>query len=323
MGSDIRLGGGRLVVLIAPPPGSPSDKSAPDKEATLEATPKFEAANERNKRRRGFLMALPAYAYLVVFFAAPLVIVVLYSFATRSRFGGADLENWNLDSYKAINDELVGLVLLRSLILAAITTFICLVLAYPFAYFMATRGDKIRNLMLVFVMIPFWTNFLVRNYAWYVILGQDGPLSQLSEVAGQDETRLLFTPTAVVIGMVYSFLPFMILPLYAAIERIDGSLLEASRDLYANGFFSFALVVFPLSLPGVVAGSILVFIPSLGAYVTPEILGGAKTTLLGSYIVTQFLTARNMPFGAALSTVLMVAMLSATIVYFRSGGRNL
>jgi len=286
------------------------------------ATPEFEAASIRHEKRRGFLMALPAFSFLTIFFALPLVLVVVYSFATRNRFGGTDLSGWNTESYQALGDALVRQVLLRSLGLALLTTVICLVLAYPFAYYMATRATSIRNLMLVFVMIPFWTNFLVRNYAWYVILGTDGPLSRVTETVGIGPTRLLFTQAAVVLGLVYGFLPFMILPLYASIERIDGRLLEASRDLYANGFQSFRHVLFPLSLPGVVAGSILVFIPSLGAYVTPEILGGAKTTLLGSYIVTQFLTARNFPFGAALSTVLMVIMLTATVIYFRKGGRT-
>ena len=268
-------------------------------------------------------MALPAFSFLTVFFAMPLMLVVVFSFATRNRFGGTDLSGWNTDSYRELGSDLVRQVLVRSIVLAAVTTFICLLLAYPFAYYMATRKMGIRNLMLVFVMIPFWTNFLVRNYAWYVILGTDGPLSRVTEAVGIGPTRLLFTQAAVVLGLVYGFLPFMILPLYASIERIDGRLLEASRDLYATGVQSFRHVLLPLSLPGVVAGSILVFIPSLGAYVTPEILGGAKTTLLGSYIVTQFLTARNFPFGAALSTVLMVIMLTATVIYFRKGGKTL
>tara|TARA_B100001250_G_scaffold63580_1_gene50038 strand:- start:4059 stop:4592 length:534 start_codon:yes stop_codon:yes gene_type:complete len=177
--------------------------------------------------------------------------------------------------------------------------------------------------MLVFVMIPFWTNFLVRNFAWRVILGNDGPLTKTTEFLGLGTHELLFSQKAVVLGLVYGYLPFMILPLYAAIERIDGQLIEASRDLYGSGWQSFRNVLLPLSMPGVIAGSILVFIPSLGAYVTPEILGGAKTTLLGSYIVTQFLTARNWPFGAALSFVLMAVMLVGTVIYFRKGGRTL
>jgi len=288
-----------------------------------EATPEFEAANIRQDRRRGLLIALPAYAYLIIFFAIPLLTVILYSFATRDRFGGADLTRFNLDSYADLNDELIRTIILRSAGLAILTTVICLVVSYPFAYYMATRSETVRNVMLVFVMIPFWTNFLVRNYAWYVILGTDGPLSRVAEFVGFGPTRVLFTQAAVVLGLVYSFLPFMILPLYAAIERIDGRLLEASRDLYANGIQSFRHVLWPLSLPGVIAGSILVFIPSLGAYVTPQILGGTGTTMLGSYIVTQFLTARNLPFGAAMSTVLMAFMLAATIIYFRKGGRTL
>ena len=287
------------------------------------ATPEFEAAAIRQESRRGFLLALPAYGYLILFFGVPLLIVVGYSFATRNRFGGTDLSGWNLDSYAKLSEPIVRDILFRSLSLALVTTVICLLIGYPFAYFLATRSPVVRNLMLVFVMIPFWTNFLVRNYAWRVILGNDGPLTKTTEFLGLGEQEFLFTQTAVVIGLVYGFLPFMILPLYASIERIDPRLLEASRDLYANGFQSFRRVLLPLSMPGVIAGSILCFVPSLGAYVTPEILGGAKTTLLGSYIVTQFLTARNWPFGASLSFVLMAIMLTTTIIYFRKGGRTL
>jgi spermidine/putrescine transport system permease protein len=163
----------------------------------------------------------------------------------------------------------------------------------------------------------------VRTYAWRVLLGSEGPLSQISQALGGEPIRLLFTNWAVLIGLVYGFLPFMVLPLYAAIERMDWSLVEAARDLYASGWQAFWRVTWPISLPGVVAGSILVFIPSLGAYVTPAILGGAKTTLLGDYIVSQFLAARNWPFGSALSFAIMAVMLGATLIYFRTGGRNL
>ena len=186
---------------------------------------------------------------------------------------------------------------------------ICLVVCYPFAYYIATRGVSFRNVLLVLVMIPFWSNFLVRTYSWKFILGSDGLVSQVSQFFGGGEVRLLFTNTAVLIGMVYGFMPFMVLPLYAALERMDWSLVDAARDLYANGWTAFRKVTFPLSMPGVVAGSILVFIPSIGAYVTPAILGGATTTLIGDYIVSQFLTARNWPFGSALSISIMVLML--------------
>ena len=288
-----------------------------------EATLEFEAAAIRAESRRGFLMALPAYAYLVTFFAVPLVIVSVYSFATRNRYGGTDLSGWNLDAYRKLGEPIVRDILFRSLWIAMLTTFICLLIGYPFAYFPATRRPAVRNLMLVFVMIPFWSNFLVRNYAWRVLLGRNGLVSDGFELVGLGPREFLFTRTAVMIGLVYGFLPFMILPLYASIERIDSSLLEASRDLYASGWQTFRRVLLPLSMPGVIAGSILTFVPSLGAYVTPEILGGAKSTLLGSYIVSQFLTARNWPVGASLSFVLMAVMLVSTVAYFRSGARNL
>ena len=301
----------------------PIDDAVEHVEAADAATPEFEKAAERAKSRRGFLLALPAYAYLVLFFAVPLAIVFVYSFATRNRFGGTDLSGWNLAAYRRLGEPIVRDILLRSLWLAVLTTVICLVIGYPFAYFLATRRPVVRNVMLVFVMIPFWANFLVRNYAWRVLLGKDGLVSRASDLIGLGPQEYLFTTTAVMIGLVYGFLPFMILPLYASIERIDDSYLEASRDLYGSGWQTFRHVLFPLSMPGVVAGSILVFVPSLGAYVTPEILGGAKTTLLGSYIVTQFLTARNWPVGASLSFTLTIAMLFATILYFRKGGRTL
>ena len=311
-----------MTVTEAPPPSSGATTDAAD-DGVAVATPEFEAAAEKSKSRRGFLIALPAYAYLVIFFAVPLVIVMIYSFGTRNRFGETELSGWNLDAYRKLTEPLVRDILFRSLWLAILTTLICLVVAYPFAYFLATRTPMVRNLMLVFVMIPFWSNFLVRNFAWRVLLGTDGPFSRMTEAIGLGETRILFTPTAVVLGLVYGFLPFMILPLYASIERIDLGLVEASRDLYASGWQTFRRVLLPLSMPGVIAGSILVFVPSLGAYVTPEILGGAKTTLMGSYIVTQFLTARNWPVGASLSFTLTVIMLVATILYFRKGGRTL
>ena len=296
--------------------------SEPSSESA-EATPQFEKAAQRKESRRGFFLALPSYLYLIILFVIPLAIVLVYSFATRNRFGGTDLSGWNFASYERIAEPIVRTILFRSLWLAFLTTIICLLIAYPFAYFLATRRPAIRNVMLVFVMIPFWTNFLVRNFAWRVILGNDGPLTKTTEFLGLGTHELLFSQKAVVLGLVYGYLPFMILPLYAAIERIDGQLIEASRDLYGSGWQSFRNVLLPLSMPGVIAGSILVFIPSLGAYVTPEILGGAKTTLLGSYIVTQFLTARNWPFGAALSFVLMAVMLIGTVIYFRKGGRTL
>ncbi len=283
----------------------------------------LEGDAERADSRRGRLIAAPSFLYLMLFFAIPLLIVLVYSFATRSSTGLTRLEGWNLDSYRRLFDPLVGEIAFRSLLLALATTFICLVVSYPLAYFIATRTGRTRNLLMLLVLLPFWSNFLVRTYAWRVILGLDGPLAQLTEAFGFEPVRLLFTIWAVLIGLVYGYLPFMVLPLYASLERMDWSLVEAARDLYADGWTAFRKVTWPLSRPGVVAGSILVFIPSLGAYVTPQILGGARSPLLGDYIVSQFLAARNQPFGSALSVGVMVIMLGAVIIYFRTGAKTL
>ena len=282
-----------------------------------------EAKRERTERRRGFLLALPSFAYMVLFFAIPLIIVLVYSFATRTSTGSTSLSDWNFDAYRKLGEPIVRNVVVRSVILALVTTVICLVVAYPFAWFCAHQRPTVRNVLLVAVMIPFWTNFLVRNYAWRILLSEGGPISSFTEAIGLGETDILFTKLAVVIGLVYAYLPFMILPLYASIDRLDRRLVEAGRDLYGSGPQTFRRVVLPLTMPGIIAGSILVFVPSMGAYVTPELLGGGKETLLGSYIVTQFLTARNWPVGASLSFVLMAVMLVSTVVYFRSGGKNL
>lgn len=282
-----------------------------------------EAKRERSERRRGFLLALPSFAYMVLFFAIPLIIVLVYSFATRTSTGSTSLSDWNFDAYRKLGEPIVRNVVVRSVILALVTTVICLIVAYPFAWFCAHQRPTVRNVLLVAVMIPFWTNFLVRNYAWRILLSKGGPISSFTESIGLGETDILFTKLAVVIGLVYAYLPFMILPLYASIDRLDRRLVEAGRDLYGSGPQTFRRVVLPLTMPGIIAGSILVFVPSMGAYVTPELLGGGKETLLGSYIVTQFLTARNWPVGASLSFVLMAVMLISTVVYFRSGGKNL
>jgi spermidine/putrescine transport system permease protein len=295
----------------------------PDADALETALGEAERRGEVAERRRGLLLALPSFAYMVLFFAVPLVIVLVYSFATRTSSGSTALSDWNLEAYRKLGEPIVRNVVIRSVVLALITTVLCLVIAYPFAYFCATRSATVRNLLLVAVMIPFWTNFLVRNYAWRLLLSSGGPISSFTESIGLGPTEILFTKTAVVIGLVYAYLPFMILPLFASIDRLDWRLVEASRDLYASGPASFRKVVLPLTMPGVIAGSILVFVPSMGAYVTPELLGGGKETLLGSYIVTQFLTARNWPVGASLSFVLMAVMLVSTIIYFRAGGKNL
>ena len=267
----------------------------------------------------------PASLYLLIFFLLPLAIVVTYSFLKRGVYGQIVWE-FNLHNYARVFDPLYLGIVWRSVVLAATNTLVCLLFSYPFAYSLARMENyRLRNLLLVLVMVPFWTNFLIRTYAWRVILGSDGPINELLLAMGvvREPVQLLFTDTAVIIGLVYGYLPFMVLPLYAAIDRIDFSLMEAAGDLYANGWQAFRRVLFPLSLPGVFAGSILVFIPSLGAFITPDLLGGAKTVMIGNLIQSQFLTARDWPFGSAFSVLLLIVVLGVALVYFRKGGRAL
>jgi spermidine/putrescine transport system permease protein len=277
----------------------------------------------RAEARRGLLIGLPAIATLTVLFAVPLIVVLINSLGTRTRTGRTDLSTLDLDAYRRLADPLVLEIAGRSLGYALLTTVICLAIGYPFAYHLATRAPRVRAVLLVLVMLPFWSNFLVRTYAWRVLLGSDGPFVSTLEALGLPEVRLLFTPFAIVLGLVYGFLPFMVLPLYAALERIDHTLIEAARDLHASGWKAFREVTLPLSRSGIIAGSVLVFIPSFGAYVTPELLGGSRTTMVGSYVVRQFLSARDWPFGSALSVAILAVMLLATTVYFRTGGRTL
>lgn len=294
----------------------------PDSPEEAAVSPELERRAERRESWRGFFHAVPAYVYLIFFFVLPLIIVFVFSFASRGRTGRPNLEGWNVDGWSRLTDPLVSTIVGRSLFMAVVNTVLCLIIGYAFAYWIATRPKQsTRTLLLVLVLIPFWSNFLVRTYAWRMLLDSDGYITQIGEFTGL-WGRMLFTLPAVFLGLLYGYLPFMVLPLYAAIERIDWSLVEAGRDLYASGTRAFLKITLPLSRPGIIAGSILVFIPSLGAYVTPDILGGAKTTLLGNFIVTQFGAARNWPFGSALSGAILIVMLLATILYFRSGART-
>jgi spermidine/putrescine transport system permease protein len=278
-----------------------------------------EAAAARVRRRQGMFLASPGALYLLIFFVIPLGLISVYSFATRTSTGRTSLSGWNVESYQAIGDDIILGIIGRSAWLATLTTGLCVAVGYPFAYYIATRPRHVRAVLLVLVMIPFWTNALVRVFAIRFLLGSNGPASALSESLGLGTFRILFTPTAVTIGMVYSFLTFMVLPLYVALERMDWSLTEAARDLYASGAKAFWKVTLPLTRAGIVAGCVLVFVPSFGSYVVPDILGGAKTLLIGSYIARQFRDARNWPLGAALSVLLIVAMLVAVGLNQRSG----
>jgi len=264
----------------------------------------------------------PALLWLVLFFAVPLVIVFIYSFLTRGIYGQV-IWDFNLGNYARVFDSLYVRIFVRSLRIAGLTTLLCLAVGYPLGYFIARRGPQRRGLLLLLLVIPFWTNFLVRTYAWRVILSNEGPINSLLMSLGLTNrpVPMLFTEFAVLVGLVYSYLPEMVLPIYAAVERLDFNLVQAANDLYANDFQAFRRVILPLTMPGILAGSLLVFIPCLGAFVTPDILGGARTVMLGNLIQQQFLTARDWPFGSAVSFVLMAVMLIGTLIYFRQGGR--
>jgi spermidine/putrescine transport system permease protein len=279
------------------------------------------------RRRPGLqvlLLIFPSLFWLVVFFAVPLIIVFVYSFLKRGPYGQIVWE-FNLQNYVRFFDPLYLRIFARSFRIAAITTVVCFLLGYPMAYWIATRPPRWRNTLLLLLMIPFWTNFLVRTYAWILILRDTGLLNNALLSLGliQEPLPLFGTDLAVIIGLVYGWFPDMVLPCYAAVERLDHSLVEAAQDLGANELRAFLRVVFPLTLPGIIAGSILVFIPSLGAYVTPDLLGGAKSVMIGNVIQSQFLSVRDYPFGSAFSFVLMAMMLLATLLYFRVGARTL
>lgn len=278
------------------------------------------------RRHRGLqvlVLIFPSLVWLTVFFAFPLVIVFVYSFLKRGPYGQIVWE-FSLGNYTRFFDPIYLKIFLRSFKIAAITTIISFVLGYPMAYWIATRPRRVRTTLLLLLIIPFWTNFLVRTYAWVLILRDTGLINGALMGLGiiSEPIPMFGTDAAVIIGLVYGWFPEMVLPCYATIERLDFSLVEAAQDLYANELSAFLRVIFPLTLPGVIAGSMLVFIPALGAYVTPDLLGGAKSVMIGNVIQSQFLSVRDYPFGAAFSFVLMAAMLVATLIYFRTGGRT-
>ncbi len=227
-----------------------------------------------------------------------------------------------LTNYTRLFDALYGKVMIFSLGIGLGTTIICLLVGYPLAYFLAHAPVKQRSLLLFLILLPFWTNFIIRIFAWMIILRSGGLLDSLLQGLHltQAPLNLLYTPTAVLIGMVYEFLPFMVLPLYTSLEKIENSLLEAAADLGAPPWKAFIRVTLPLSVPGMIAGTILTFIPAMGMFVVPDILGGAKTILIGNVIRNQFLTARDWPFGAAASMVLMVMTMVLTLYYTRKAG---
>ncbi len=301
------------------------------------------------RRNAAWSLAFPSAFWLLVFFLAPLAIVFFVSLGERTRLGTvtypslANLGAW-FDDYTRVFSRVGGdfiylRIFGRSAWLALLNTALCLLFGFPLAYWIARQPANRRNTWIFLVMIPFWTNFLVRTYAWMLILRDSGLINNvwtgsihdvavglsgnsalfnwLAEATARP-LPLLYNFGAVLVGLFYGYLPFMVLPLYSTLEKTNWSLLEAAADLGANGLRRFTRVLLPLSLPGIIAGSIIVFIPSLGAYVTPDLMGGARVSLLGNLLQQQFMTVRDWPFGSALSFIMMAVMLAATLVYFRA-----
>lgn len=277
--------------------------------------------------RRWTLLA-PAMLFIGFFMLAPIGLMAYVSVLERGEFGGVEWGVFSADAYRAFlfERELDGTlavntdylqIFLRSFGLSLITTILALLVGFPTALYMSLQPERYRNLLVFLVTIPFWTNLLVRNYAWILLLRNNGLIDASLHRLGfvSEPINVLYTPFAVGIGLTYSFLPFMVLPIYASLEKLDFRLVEAAFDLGANRVRALFRVIVPLSSPGIIAGCILVFVPCLGAYVTPELLGGSKSMMIGNLIQAQFGASRNWPFGAALAFALLAIVLAAMMVY--------
>ncbi|MGQ9633901.1 MAG: ABC transporter permease [Bryobacteraceae bacterium] len=268
-------------------------------------------------RRLRTIFLAPSALVMLLLVAVPMAVVLSYSFLTRGAYGGVEwpltLENW-----RRLADPLYLHILARTVALAAAATALCLMLGFPLALFISRAGAR-KNLYLYLVILPFWTSFLVKTYAWMFLLRETGVINAALMGLGliREPLGMLYTPGAVLVGLVYGHLPFMVLPLYAALERMDRSLLEAAADLGARPWQAALRVLVPLAAPGIRAGCVLVFIPCLGAYLTPDLLGGSKTVMAGNVIQNQFTLARDWPFGSAAALALMAIVLTLLMAWVR------
>lgn len=271
-------------------------------------------------RLRGAILLVPGLAWLALFFLVPLAIIFVVSLGTKDRFGGVLLGAFSLDNYRvALQPDFLP-AWVNSLRYAGLTTLLSLVIGYPVAYWISRYGGRRKTLLLILVMLPFWTSYLIRTYAWMIVLRDNGVvngvLGGLNLIDGP--IVLLNTDFSVILGMTYGFLPFAILPLYVSIDRLDPDLIAAARDLYAGGRAAFLHVTLPLTMPGVIAAALLTFIPAIGDYVTPDLLGGARTTTVAKLVQSLFLSSRNWPLGAALGFVLMTVTIALTLLALRT-----
>ncbi|MCJ7712203.1 MAG: ABC transporter permease [Chloroflexi bacterium] len=292
------------------------------------ATEKSEAATAGGRRGASTLLTtvlvLPAGLWYFVLLVAPLVLVTVFSFGVRAKNGGYD-PAFTFDNYLKLVTQPQRLEpLITSLWMAVAGTVGCLLVGLPLAYFIATRARKRKGLLILMLVIPFWTSFLIRTYSWLIILGKDNIGGLIGTVIGDPDFRILGTPFAVLLGLVYGYLPLMVFPLYVTLERMDRTLVEASKDLGAARWATFRQITLPIALPGLITGSILVFIPMMGEYVIPAILGYGRTFLMGNALVDAFIQTRNWPFGSAMAVTLILMMLVtvASYVWFMNRGRQ-
>jgi spermidine/putrescine transport system permease protein len=273
----------------------------------------------RYPRIESLVLLLPAGTWLAVFFVIPLAIMATYAFRPRHLLGGV-YPGWTTVHVARLIEPLYLVVLERSVILSLLATLLALLFSYPIAS-VIVRATRWRGLLLFLVVLPFWTSFLVRTYATIFLLRDTGPINQLLLYAGviREPFRMLYTPGAVLFGLVTGFVPFMVLPIYASLEKVDPALLEAAEALGATEWRRFLRVTWPLTLPGVAAGSLLVFVPALGSFLTSDLLGGAKVELIGNLVQNQFTSARNWPFGSALSFLLLIVVLLGMLARTRVG----
>ena len=281
----------------------------------------------KNERRRpsnknGVIATiLPISLWMLAFFVVPLLLIVIVSFLSRGETGNLVFD-FTLSNYGRLFDKLYITIFFKSLLISLFTTVICLVLGYPFAFFIAKANKKIKPVLLLLIMLPFWTNSLVRTYAMIILLRTEGIINTLLINIGliQEPLKLMYNNFAVILGMVYMMFPFMVLPLYASIEKLDLRLLEAADDLGATPVRKFLNITLPLTKSGILSGSLLVLVPTLGLFFISDLMGGSKVMLMSNVIQNQFLTARDWPFGAAISIVLMAIMVVVIFYYTRFGG---
>jgi len=269
--------------------------------------------------KKGKLLALPTVAWLLIFFLVPLVFVLGFAFMQRGAYGTVEMQ-FTLDNIVRVFDPLYMGTLWETVKIAVITTVLCLLIGYPFAYTITIVDRKYRSILLLLATIPFWINFLVRSYAWIVILRSQGLVNTLLLKLGiiSEPLNLLYNTPSVILGMVYSLLPFMILPVYAAIEQLDKRKLEAAYDLGATPVKAFWNVTVPMTMSGIATGSILVFVSSIGMFVVSDVMGGSKVALIGNVIQNQFLGARDWPFGSALSMIVVLFSVLLIYLYYRA-----